>query len=173
LCGILPLQPPGGKLQYYIELIKDGKPYYISKEEPVVIRFRGNVPAWIRFPHRLLILLALFFSTVSGLYILFKKDHYWKYVDWTFIALLAGGFLFGPFVQKYAYGEFWSRVPFGFDLADYKILPAFLFWTWAFVANRRKERRIPVLIAGIMTLLIFSIPQGLIDSVIMYSGIPG
>lgn len=168
LCGVLPSQPPAGKLQYYVELVKDDKRFYIGRDEPVVIRFRGNVPAWVMIPHVLLIFLAMFFSTLSGLYIIFKKENYRRYVNWTFFTLLAGGFIFGPLMQKYAFGEFWTGIPFGFDLTDNKTLFAFAFWTWAFIANRKKARPVPVLTACIMTLVIFSIPHSLMGSELNY-----
>lgn len=169
LCGILPHQPPAGKLQYYVELIKDNKKFQIAKNEPVVIRFRGDVPSYVIIPHVLLIFMAMFFSTLSGLYVIFKKENYRKYVEWAFFTLLIGGFVFGPLMQKYAFDEFWTGIPFGFDLTDNKTLFAFLFWIWAYFANRKKLRPVPVLIASIMTLLIFSIPHSLMGSELDYS----
>jgi hypothetical protein len=169
LCAVLPHQPPAGKLQYYIELVKNEKKIPIAKDEPVVIRFRGDVPAYIVIPHVLLIFMAMFFSTLSGLYVVFKKEDYGKYVKWAFFTLLVGGFIFGPLMQKFAFGEFWTGIPFGFDLTDNKTLFAFLFWLWAFIANRKKERPTPVLVACIMTLVIFSIPHSMMGSELDYS----
>ena len=40
---------------------------YILKEEPVVIRFKGGVPAFILIPHILFMFLAMLFSTLAGL----------------------------------------------------------------------------------------------------------
>ncbi|NJK98189.1 MAG: hypothetical protein HC830_08140 [Bacteroidetes bacterium] len=169
LCGVLPNQPPAGKLQYYVELNKDGKSYFIAKEEPIVIRFRGDVPVFVVIPHVLLIFMAMFFSTLSGLYVIFKRNNYGKYVKWAFFTLLAGGFVFGPLMQWYAFGEFWTGIPFGFDLTDNKTLFVFVFWLWAFLANRKKQRPVPVLIACVMTIIIFSIPHSLMGSELDYS----
>ncbi|HEX3006635.1 MAG TPA: hypothetical protein VHO90_03360 [Bacteroidales bacterium] len=169
LCAVLPHQPPAGKLQYYVELVKDDKHFSIAKEEPAIIRFRGDVPGYIIIPHVLLIFLAMFFSTLCGLYIIFKKENYRKYVSWTFYTMLIGGFVFGPLMQKFAFNEFWTGIPFGFDLTDNKTLFAFIFWVWAFVANRKKTRPIPVMIACVMTLVIFSIPHSLMGSELDYS----
>lgn len=169
LCGVLPHQPPAGKLQYFIELTKNKKTYYISKEEPTVIRFRGDVPAFVIIPHVLLIFLAMFFSSLSGLYILFKQENYRKYVNWAFFTMLIGGFVFGPLMQKYAFGEFWTGIPFGFDLTDNKTLFAFLFWIWAYLANRKKASPVPVLVACVMTLVIFSIPHSFMGSELDYT----
>ena len=51
----LPVQPVAGKLQYYLTI--DGKDYL--KDEPVVIRFRNDVPAGILIPHILLMFGAM------------------------------------------------------------------------------------------------------------------
>ena len=45
--AVLPVQPVAGKLQYYISV--DGKAY--PSEEPLLIRFRNDVPASILVPH--------------------------------------------------------------------------------------------------------------------------
>lgn len=169
LCGVLPNQPPAGKLQYYIELVDNGKSYFISKDEPVVIRFRGDVPAYILIPHILAIFLSMFFSTLCGIYVISKQTTYKKYVNWAFYTLIIGGLIFGPIVQKLSFGEFWTGVPFGFDLTDNKTLIAFLFWLWAFLACRKGPKPVPVLVASIMTLVIFSIPHSLMGSELDYS----
>ncbi len=36
--------------------------------------------------------------------------------------LLVGGMILGPVVQKYAFGVFWTGVPWGWDLTDNKTL---------------------------------------------------
>ncbi len=48
--------------------------------------------------------------------------------------------ILGPIVQKYAFGELWTGIPFGWDLTDNKTLIAFLFWILAVIMNRKKER---------------------------------
>lgn len=168
LCGILPNQPPAGKLQYYVELNKDGKIYSIFKDDPAVLRFRGDVPALIVIPHVILIFMSMFFSTLCGLYILFRKDSYRKYINWAFFSLLIGGFIFGPLMQKFAFNEFWTGFPFGYDLTDNKTLFAFVFWLGAFIANRKKARPVPVMVACVMTLVIFSIPHSVMGSELDY-----
>jgi hypothetical protein len=72
-------------------------------------------------------------------------------------------------MQKYAFGEFWTGIPFGFDLTDNKTLFAFLFWIWAYIATRKKASPIPVLVACIMTLVIFSIPHSFMGSELDYA----
>ena len=59
----LPVQPVAGKLQYYLTI--DGKDYL--KDEPVVIRFRNDVPAGILIPHILLMFGAMLLAVYTFL----------------------------------------------------------------------------------------------------------
>jgi len=55
----VPQQPVAGKLQYYIEITDlSGTKSYL-KESPVVIRFKGDVPAFVLIPHILLMFIAM------------------------------------------------------------------------------------------------------------------
>ena len=50
LRGQLPSQPAAGKLEYYIVLRSpSGAETAIARDEPVVIRFKGNVPAVVTY----------------------------------------------------------------------------------------------------------------------------
>ena len=55
LQAALPVQPVGGKLQYYLTV--GGMDY--AADEPIVIRFRNDVPAGILVPHILLMFAAM------------------------------------------------------------------------------------------------------------------
>lgn len=58
LAGELPSQPAAGKLEYYIVLKgRSGSETALLREKPVVIRFKGNVPAVIMIPHILVMFL--------------------------------------------------------------------------------------------------------------------
>ncbi|MCD6347930.1 MAG: hypothetical protein J7L96_10965, partial [Bacteroidales bacterium] len=120
LVAYLPMQPPAGKLEYFIELSAHGASVEIARDQPVVIRFKGDVPAGVLIPHIILMFLAMLFATTAGLFAIFKFDSYKKLTTWTFIILLIGGFLFGPWVQLYAFGDWWTGIPFGWDLTDNK-----------------------------------------------------
>ena len=52
-------------------------------------------------------------------------------------SLLLGAFVLGPIVQKYAFGVWWSGVPFGYDWTDNKVLVELLAWLGAAVAVLR------------------------------------
>jgi hypothetical protein len=165
----IPQQPPAGKLQYYIELTDTKGTTTILKEKPVVIRFKGAVPAYILTPHILLMFLAMLFSTLAGLMAIVKYPLYRKYSVLTLVTFIAGGLILGPLVQKYAFGDLWTGVPFGWDLTDNKTLIAFLFWTLAVIMNIKKERPFYTIVAAAVLLIIFSIPHSIFGSELDYS----
>jgi hypothetical protein len=160
----VPKQPAAGKLQYYIELTDLKGTSTLLKETPVVIRFKDTVPSYILAPHILFMFLAMLFSTIAGLMSIVNHPSYRKYSAWTLILLTAGGVILGPLVQKYAFGEFWTGVPFGWDLTDNKTLIALIFWILAVVMNRKKDRPVYIILAAIVLLLAFSIPHSIFGS---------
>jgi len=164
----VPKQPEAGKIQYYFE-ITDGKGTVTwFRDAPVVIRFKGSVPAYILLPHILLMFIAMLFSTLAGIMSLGKHPLYKKYAIWTLVLFIAGGICLGPLVQYYAFGEFWTGVPFGWDLTDNKTLIALLFWILAVVMNRKKERPVYVALAAFILLLVYSIPHSVFGSELNY-----
>lgn len=169
LFAIVPPQPPAGKLQYYIELTDNSGSQTLFKEAPVVIRFKGGVPGYVLAPHILLMFIAMLFSTGAGLLATFKVPAYKKYALWTLILLTAGGMILGPLVQKYAFGELWTGIPFGWDLTDNKTLIAFLFWIIAVIMNRKSDKPIYTVLASLVLLLIYSIPHSLFGSQLDYT----
>jgi hypothetical protein len=168
LSGYLPKQPAAGKLQYYVILTQNGKTVYSNEKGPVGIRFKGPVPSAILIPHVILIFLAMFFSNLTGLLAFAGKRSFRIYGLITFFILLVGGMLLGPVVQKYAFGEYWTGVPFGWDLTDNKTLIAFIFWTIAVIANRKRERPWATIIAALVMLFIFCIPHSMFGSQLDY-----
>jgi len=167
--AVLPDQPPAGKLQYYLVFNDKNKISELCKEKPIVIRFKGKVPAWALIPHIITIFLAMLFANLSGLMAAFNVNNYRKNLNIALIMLIISGFIFGPIVQKFAFGAFWTGVPFGWDLTDNKVLFAFLFLLLAFFGNKKKERRWLIIIASISVLIIFSIPHSMFGSELNYS----
>jgi hypothetical protein len=165
----VPPQPPAGKLQYYIEITDSKGTTTLLKDTPLVIRFKGAVPPYILTPHILFMFVAMLFSTLAGLMALTKHPLFRKYSVWTLICLIAGGMILGPIMQKYAFGEFWTGIPFGWDLTDNKTLIALIFWIIAVVMNRKKERPLYTILAAAVLLVIFSIPHSVLGSELDYS----
>ncbi len=165
----VPRQPAAGKIQYYIELTDSKGTQTLMKETPVVIRFKGSVPPAILVPHILIMFIAMLFSTAAGLLAVAKIPSFRKYGTWTLILLTAGGMILGPLVQKYAFGDLWTGIPFGWDLTDNKTLIAFAFWILAVIMNRKKERPLYTVLAAVVLLMVYSIPHSLFGSQLDYS----
>jgi hypothetical protein len=165
----VPQQPAAGKLQYYIEISDSRGSQAYFKDSPIVIRFKGGVPVYILLPHILFMFVAMLFSTLAGLMAVIKFPLYKKYGVLTLILFAIGGMILGPIVQYFAFGNFWTGIPFGWDLTDNKTLIALIFWIVAVVMNRKKERPLYTVLAALILLLVFSIPHSLFGSQLNYS----
>lgn len=159
--AVLPSMPSAGKIEYYVAMEANNEVIFTGKDKPAVTRFRNDVPAYILVPHIFFMFFAMLFSSLTGLFILFGIDNYKKYMITTLILLFVGGFILGPVVQKFAFGEYWTGFPFGYDLTDNKTLIAFIFWLSAFIFNVRKKRQALIVTASLVLLLVFSIPHSL------------
>jgi len=169
LIAKLPQQPPAGKLEYYVEVNDGDEVATLKKENPIVIRFKAGVPGIFMVPHIIIMFLAMFLSTLTGLMVIGKINKHKFYAGLTLIFLTLGGMILGPIVQKYAFGDLWTGVPFGWDLTDNKTLIAFIFWVVAVIANRKKERPYMILIASVVLFAIYTIPHSLFGSELDYT----
>lgn len=162
--AVLPHQPPAGKLLYMVTLEKGDQKFPLT-DEPVSIRFKGAVPALVLIIHIALIFMAMLFSTRTGIEAIFRGKNTYKYTLVTLILFFLGGLIFGPIIQKYAFGAYWTGWPFGEDLTDNKALIAFIFWLIAFIViSRRRNNRTWVIIASIVFLLSYLIPHSILGS---------
>lgn len=150
----LPVQPVAGKLQYYLTV--DGKDYL--KDEPVVIRFRNDVPAYILIPHILLMFGAMLFAVYTFLLVVTRKP-YKKWLWITVGTLFVGGFVLGPLVQHAAFGPWWAGFPYGTDLTDNKTLISFLFFLAALATIKWKYNKWLVVLAVLVMIAVFTIPH--------------
>lgn len=170
LVAELPHQPLAGKVEYHVRLQRGGKEQMLPPDRAVVLRFRGDVPVAFMLPHILFMFVAMLFSTRAGLAALTRHEKTGSYVAWTAGLTFVGGMIFGPVVQYYAFGSFWSGVPFGWDLTDNKTLIAMIGWVAAFITTRRRKRaRGWVLGASILMLVTFLIPHSLLGSQLDYA----
>jgi len=168
----LPQQPSAGKLAYKVFLSYGGEEVSLTGEQEVVIRFKDVVPDTVLILHILIIFSAMLFSTRTGIEALRKEGNTRKLTLWTAGLMFAGGMILGPLVQKFAFGEWWTGFPFGFDLTDNKTLIAMIVWAIAVIAGRKgKQAKGWVLAASIVTLVIFLIPHSLLGSELDYSQI--
>ncbi len=150
----LPVQPVGGKLQYYITV--GGKDYLA--DEPLLIRFRNDVPAAILVPHILLMFASMLFAVYTFLLVVTRKE-YRRWLWITVATLFAGGFILGPMVQHAAFGPWWAGFPYGTDLTDNKTLLSFLFFVAALATLKWKHNRWVVGLAVLLMIAIFTIPH--------------
>lgn len=168
LIASIPHQPPAGKVQYNILLHHNTKTVALQ-EKPVIIRFKGAVPASVLIPHILLMFLAMLFSMRTGFESLIKGKRTYLYTIVTIITLTIGGLILGPVIQKYAFGQFWTGWPVSNDLTDNKTLIAFIFWIIAFIVQfRNRNRRGWALVASIVLLIVYMIPHSVLGSEIDY-----
>ncbi len=169
LQAILPELPPAGKYEYFIEIYGDNLEQKIPEQNAVVLRFKDPVPAIALIPHVIFMFAAMLLSNVAALMAAFKKEKYRLYSWLTFSTLLLGGMILGPVVQKFSFGDFWTGIPFGWDLTDNKTLIAFLFWLIAIVTNIKKQNYLTIIIAAIVLFVIFLIPHSMFGSELDHS----
>ena len=169
LSASLPHQPPAGKLLYNV-VLQSGNSDITIPSEPVVIRFKGAVPLYFLIPHVIFMFVAMLLTARTGLEIFNKEPKYFKLTVYTLVVLFIGGLILGPIVQKYAFGEFWTGVPFGIDLTDNKTLIAFIGWLIAFIAvQRNRNPKFWVIFAAILMFVIFLIPHSVLGSELDYN----
>ncbi|MCI0473223.1 MAG: hypothetical protein L0Y76_06550, partial [Ignavibacteria bacterium] len=154
---------PAQKFEYQVLLIKDNLKAEVP-EQPVVLRYKGDVPMLILLIHVIVIFAAMLVSTRAGLEFFNKEPSFRKLALWALGIMTIGGMILGPVVQKYAFGELWTGIPFGIDLTDNKTLIAWIAWIVAVIGTfRSKNPGKWVLIAALVTLVIFSIPHSVLS----------
>jgi hypothetical protein len=153
-----PLMPAAGKLEYRVQLSRDGVKAAFP-EVPAITRFKGDVPAIVLSPHILAMFIGMLLSTRAALAALFGgRIRGATYL--TLALLVAGGLILGPIVQKMAFGEYWTGVPWGWDLTDNKTLIAALAWALAaWRVHKGSGARPAVILAALATLVVFAIPH--------------
>ncbi len=160
----LPGQPAAGKLLYSIHgtTPTSGTIFLPS----VIVRFKGEVPAWLLILHIIAMFSGMLLAFRAGLEAFFKDGRWQRLVTWTLGVTAFGGLLLGPIVQKYAFGAFWTGFPMGGDLTDSKILFAVLVWLGAFFL--RKKNRCWIIAAALLMIAVYLIPHSLHGSELNY-----
>ena len=103
----------------------------------------------------------MFFSNIAGILAVFRIPSYQIISIITFIVLIVGGLILGPIVQKYAFDEWWTGAPFGWDFTDNKTLIAIFAWLLAMVMIRKNKANLWILAASLVTIVVFAIPHSL------------
>jgi hypothetical protein len=175
LVGYLPSQPPAGKLEYFLSLRDGPNEVRVPPNGQVVVRFRGSVPAWVLIAHVLLMFISMLCAARAGMELFCDTGLARQLTYWTVATLFLGGFVFGPIMQHYSFGDWWTGVPIGWDLTDNKTLIALIVWlvALAMLLFRRnivsRRTRWTVFIAAFIMLAVFMIPHSLYGSELDYS----
>jgi len=154
-------------VEYTVRVVVDGKSVLVNKGTSVVARFKGAVPVVILIIHVILMFFSILFALRTGIEVLRKEGNYDWMVNWTLGITFAGGMILGPIVQKYAFGDYWTGFPFGYDLTDNKVLIAVIFWVLAFFL--KKKSKWWVVVATIVMIITYFIPHSALGSELDYT----
>ena len=174
LVGQVPRQPAAGKVMCQISLSKNvTAPVWLTRE-PIVIRFHNDVPFFpVVVPHVFVLVAAMVLAGRAALEAWAKGPRTFLLSLLTVISLTVGGLIFGPIMQKYAFGEYWTGWPFGQDLTDNKTAAALLVWLVALWRLRAKPpARGWVMAAALVMLAVYLIPHSVLGSELDYSQVP-
>jgi hypothetical protein len=172
LVAVIPHQPPAGKVEYRLRLEGGGSAVEVPEgEQPIVARFRADVPAWVLVPHILAMFGSMMVATRALLEALRPSRAMPRGLIVTAMGLLiVGGLFLGPIVQKFAFDAYWTGWPFGTDLTDNKTALAVLAWLPATVlALRGRKVRAAVAAGWFVMMGVFLIPHSLRGSEIDWS----
>lgn len=170
LDALLPSQPPAGKLEYYAVV----GAVRIPEGDPIVMRFKGDVPAGVLIPHVVFMFLSMMLGVRTALAALLARPEAARYARVVVVGLTIGGLVLGPIVQKYAFDAYWTGWPFGADLTDNKTLAMWLAWVVAaIVLGRRTDpadrmARAAVVVAAVVMLAVYVVPHSLRGSQLDY-----
>jgi hypothetical protein len=179
MVAALPRQPSAGKLEYFIVVETPSAELRIpsSEDETVIIRFKDPVPVYYLLPHIIMMFFALLIGMRTALSAMFAP-HNMRKLAWVTLGLMTvGGLILGPIVQKYAFGAFWTGVPFGYDLTDNKTLIMWIVWAAVcglFVWKRMKSvlaERVSVILVAVVMVVVYLIPHSLRGSELDYDAI--
>jgi hypothetical protein len=178
LAAELPHQPAAGKLEYGLRLARGTETRVIQQDDgPIVIRFRGDVPAWVLLPHIMAMFLGLVIGVRALLGALGGERDLGRHLPWLLAFLVPGGLVLGPIVQKYAFDAYWTGWPFGEDLTDNKTLASVVAWAAAWLVARRwpgrpYRLRLAVIAAAAVMIAVYLIPHSARGSQLDWSKMP-
>lgn len=158
--GTIPHQDMAQKVAYRVHLRILDQQVTLPPQAPAVIRFRGDVPAWVLIPHILAMFAAMLYSTRAGLETLSPQPKFEMLTYRTIAALVFGGILLGCLVSWYAFRMPWGGFPISNDPTDNKTLLALIVWFAAALALKLGRKPKPwVLLASLVTLAVYTIPH--------------
>jgi hypothetical protein len=178
LVALLPTQPPAGKLEYFVTLRTPGEEVRVPGDEPVVMRFKGDVPAVVLVTHVAVMFLSMLVGIRSALAAVLARPEAKRYAWVALVGITLGGMILGPIVQKHAFGAYWTGWPFGSDLTDDKTAVMWLAWIAAVaVLGRGREPhdrlgRAAVVLAALLMVGVYLVPHSLRGSQLDWGAYP-
>jgi len=175
LAGYLPKQPAAGKLEYTVELGEGSSAVRLPEGGPVVLRYKGPVALAVLLPHVSMMFIAVLIGLRTGLGALFGATAPRRLLWLTLGCMTLGGLVLGPFVQKAAFGHYWTGFPWGYDLTDNKTLLMWGVWVLAAIVAGPRPRsqeawsRAAVLAATVAMAVVYLIPHSMRGSQLDYS----
>ena len=180
LVGYLPVQPAAGKVEYYLELdTADGLirvPDADAEESTIILRYKDPVPTPLLIAHVLMMFFSVLVGMRAGLGALVAPGNIRKLTWITLFGMTVGGLVLGPFVQKYAFGEYWTGFPWGYDLTDNKLLIMWIVWVLAALALGGRSKsiglrgRLGVILAALVMTGVYLIPHSMRGSEARFRG---
>lgn len=183
LAAYLPPQPAAGKLEYFVELKGSDGQVHIpneassgmeSEDGNIIIRFKDPVPLPLLLSHVLFMFFSVLIGMRTGLAAILKPRGMRPLAWTTLIGMTMGGMVLGPFVQKYAFGHYWTGFPWGYDLTDNKMLIMWIAWviacTTVGLKAKKKEAvgRAVVIAAALVMMVVYLIPHSMRGSELDY-----
>jgi hypothetical protein len=179
LVALLPTQPPAGKLEYDVILGTPAGAVRIPEGPPLVMRFKGDVPALLLVPHVVTMFVSMMIGIRAALAAALGRPESRRYAWVALVGIAIGGLGLGPIVQKYAFGAFWTGWPLGGDLTDNKTLAMWLAWVIAVaVQGRRRDpadrlARGTTIAAALVMVAVYLVPHSLRGSELDYAKVEG
>lgn len=173
LVALLPVQPSAGKVEYQVVVVENNQELAYPAEK-VRLRYKDPVPDFILIPHVYSMFAALMFGAWAFLEALFIRKRKDQLALPTAVLLctsffILGGFILGPIVQKYAFGEYWTGFPFGDDFTDNKVLFSIIFWLIACFFNFKRPHAKSAAVAAVIMFAMYMIPHSFGGSQFDYS----
>ena len=170
----IPHQPAAGKVMYQLFLAKGNDSHIPLTENPIVLRFRDEVPGIVVIFHLIFIFATITLSIRTGLEAFYRGNKVKIFTILTIVSLILGGFVFGPLMQKFAFGAYWTGWPMKglfniADLTDTKTFLALIFWLIAlWAAFKIPDGRKWQITAAIVLIIVYLIPHSLLGSELDY-----
>lgn len=169
LVAALPHEPPAGEVAYQLRLTRQGE-RAIFPAQPAITRFKGSISTAVLIAHLACLFGGMILLMRAGLGALARDATYPRHARLGLVLFGLGAFVFGPWMQYQAFGQWWTGVPFGWDATDNKALVAGVAWGVALWRLRGgKPARDAVIAAALVTLAAFLIPHSVLGSELDWS----